>query len=114
MTHRMKRFLAIVSVVAAAAVPSRAAESLRPEEFSAQFPLANVVEGLNAVELTESVYRAAEHRLLNDLRVFNGRGEALPFAVLPPSPPAAPDVRAFELALAPLPARAAARDAALQ
>jgi hypothetical protein len=110
----MKRVLAVCTLAAAAMAPSLAAESLRPEDFRAQVPLANVVEGLNSVELDERVYRAASHRALNDLRVFNARGEALPFAVLPPAPQPPPDVRLIDLALASLPAQRLARDAALQ
>jgi hypothetical protein len=110
----MKRALAALALAFLAVTSSRAAESLRPEDFAAQFPLANVIEGLNALELTEPVYRAATRRSLHDLRVFNAKGEALPFAVLPPAPPAPPDVRVIELALAALPAQAAARDALLQ
>ena len=114
MIHCMKRTLAAFTLAGAAATSSQAAESPRPEEFRARFPLANVVEGLNAVELTEPVYRAAVHRSLNDLRVFNAQGEALPFAVLPPAPQSPPDVRLIDLALTPLPAQQVARDAALQ
>lgn len=114
MTGRMKRVLAVFTLAAAVLTPPLAAGPLRPEEFKAQFPLANVVEGLNAVELDERVYRAASHRSLQDLRVFNARGEALPFAVLPPAPQPPPAVRLIELALAALPAQAVSRDAALQ
>jgi Protein of unknown function (DUF3999) len=114
MTRCLKRALAAFTLAAAATATSPAAESLQPEDFGAQFPLANVVEGLNAVELTESVYRASAHRSLSDLRVFNAKGEALPLAVLPPAPQPPPAVRKIELALAALPAQRDARDAALQ
>lgn len=114
MAHRIERTLAVVTLVVATMGPSLATESLRPEDFRAQFPLANVVEGLNAVELTEPVYRMAGRRSLDDLRVFNARGEVLPFAALPPVPPAVPEVHVVELALAALPARPSARDATLQ
>jgi hypothetical protein len=109
-----KRALAVFTLAVGITVPSLATESLPPEDFRARFPLANVVEGLNAVELTEPVYRAAVHRSLNDLRVFNAQGETLPFAVLPPAPQAPPDVRFIELALTALPAQQVARDAMLQ
>ena len=110
----MKPVLAALILALVAVTSSRAAEAPRPEDFAAQFPLADVTEGLNALELTESVYRAATRRSLNDLRVFNARGEMLPFAALPPAPQAPPDVRVIELALAALPVQAAARDALLQ
>ncbi|MGB2817322.1 MAG: DUF3999 family protein [Burkholderiaceae bacterium] len=114
MRFAARRALAGLTLVVAVMASARAAEPLRPEDFKAQFPLASVVEGLNTLELDERVYRVASHRSLDDLRVFNAKGEVLPFAVLPPSPQPPPEVRVHELALAALPAQAAARDAALQ
>lgn len=111
--------IAALAFVAAAALggvpaPAPAADTLQPSDFAAQFPLADVKEGLNAVELTETVYRAATQRSLRDLRVFNGNGESLPFALLPPLPLPEPAMTATDLKMAPLPRPGEARNAVLQ
>lgn len=115
MTHRMAATAAIAAFALAAGVaPACAADALQPSDFVAQFPLADVKDGLNAVELTEAVYRAATQRSLRDLRVFNANGEALPHALLPPLPPPEPSFTAVDLTLAPLPRPTEARTAVLQ
>ena len=106
--------LAAVAIGAALIRPLAAADALKPSDFAASFPLSGIGEGLHAVELSEAVYRAGSQRSLNDLRIFNANGEALPLAVLPPLPAAPPTVRLIELNFAALPAEPKARDAALQ
>ena len=96
----MKRLIAAVLLSASFAplhaVDRQASEPPRPDDFAVQFPLTDVADGLNALELNEAVYRAATQRRLNDLRVFNAAGEALPLALLPPVPQAPPDVHGDE------------------
>lgn len=64
--------LAVVSLVAIA-------ES--PQDFRYAMPLTpSGAEGLQRVELPVEVHRGAQRADLADLRIFNGRGEPLPFA----------------------------------
>jgi hypothetical protein len=106
--------LVVMSLCALGSAGPHAAEPLQASDFAGVFPLANVNEGLNALEMTEPVYRAATMRSLHDLRVFNGQGDALPLALLPQPPAPSPEMRVVPLTLAALPARTDARDAALQ
>lgn len=69
--------------------------------------------GLNVLTLTEPVYRAAQTRDLRDLRLFNGRGAALPFAFAAPATNAAQAGRTTDLTLVALPAQTQARDKVL-
>ncbi len=86
---------------------SGAAFAQAPQDFAWRAEL-SATPGLNVVTLTEPVYRAVQTPDLRDLRLFNARGEALPFAPVAAPPPVAG--RAHDLKMVPLPAQPQVRD----
>jgi len=96
-------FVALIALVLAAHAET-------PDDFAYRAAL-QATPGLNVINLTEPVFRAAQTSDLRDLRVFNAKGESMPLARLPaariePGP-------AHDLKMVPLPAQAQARDKAL-
>lgn len=83
-------------------------------DFALRLPLSTTGDGLHVIELPEDVYRAAQTRGLDDLRIFNGRDQALPLAFIPAPAPVAPIPTAIDLRLARLPADTEARDSLLR
>lgn len=104
----MKRILHTTAAAALLLVTSigHAADSLKPSDFALRAPLTLAQpDGLHVLELNEAVYRAGTSRTLADLRIFNAKGEALPWAVLPAPPAETKAGAALELVLVPLPAQ---------
>jgi len=81
-----------------------------PQDFAYRVEV-GATPGLNVITLSEAVYRAAQTADLRDLRIFNGKGEALPLTPLP-APKAAPGPT-HELRMVPLPGQVQARDKVL-
>jgi hypothetical protein len=105
-----KALLAACAWVATAA----SGQTLGSADFSVRLPLATTGDGLHVIELPEAVYRAAQTRDLADLRIFNGRDEALSIAFIPAPAPVAPTPPAIDLRLARLPLDSEARDSLLR
>lgn len=75
----MKDICFVLCCVSAFAPAPVCAES--PGDFRVRIPLATQnAEGLHRVEVPLAVYQGAARADLGDLRVFNGRGEKVPFA----------------------------------
>jgi hypothetical protein len=75
-------------VCALAAGSGHAANAPRPDEFAARFELTLPADGpLYRATLPAEAFRYARSANLTDLQVFNGNGEALPFALFEPAQP---------------------------
>lgn len=60
-----------------------------PADFAMQLPLGvSGSDGVVRLTLPQAVYQHAQSPSLDDLRIFNGAGELLPFAFFEPLPPA--------------------------
>ena len=58
--------------------------SVTPDDFSLRLPIkAPAQASLLKIKLPEHVYRASRRANLDDLRIFNASGEAVPMARLP-------------------------------
>jgi hypothetical protein len=67
-------------------MPALAAAAEQPQDFAYGTPVQfEGHEALYEANIPASVYRGVTRRDLGDLRVFNGKGELVPFAVEPPS-----------------------------
>ena len=74
----MKRAFAILAVMCFGAA---SASAQNPNDYRYSIPLVTQnAEGLHRVEIPLAVYQGAARADLGDLRVFNGRGEKVPFA----------------------------------
>jgi hypothetical protein len=82
-------------------LPASAAE--RPEQFAYAVPVEiGAGEALQRLEIPQAAYAGSVGAQLADLRVFNGRGEAVPFAFLPRTAPESPQPDAAALRFFPL------------
>lgn len=78
----MRFIVTVVSLILAWAAVAQAEEGL--QDYRQHLPLTLSGEGpWYRVELPMAVYYAAEHGDLRDLRVFNGQGQAMAYALLP-------------------------------
>jgi hypothetical protein len=92
----------VIAAMLFALVPSLA-DPQPLSDFSMRQPI--VADGSKAffrVELPDAVYDGAARADVGDLRVFNGDGDAVPFAFLPPRAPLAAARERRQLALFPL------------
>jgi len=105
---------ALVALLDAAAQAGAAGDLPTREQFAFSLPIA--LEGNGAVyrlELPREVYRECVDPQLQDLRVLNGRGEVVPFALRQPSSQVRRAAEPVRLALFPLHGDPAAAVAAL-
>ncbi len=91
----------------AAACTLTVAQAQAPAEFAQRRGVVVAGEGLQALQLDEAVYRAAQTPDLRDVRLFNAAGEALPWMRLAAPPPPRPAPAALPMVT--LPAEALAR-----
>lgn len=78
----MRFIVTVVSLILAWAAAAQAEEGL--QDYRQHLPLTLSGEGpWYRVELPMAVYYAAEHGDLRDMRVFNGQGQAMAYALLP-------------------------------
>jgi hypothetical protein len=85
----------------ACSLPAAAAE--RPEDFAYAVPVEiGAGEALQRLEIPQAVYGGSVEAYLADLRVFNGRGEIVPFAFLPRAVPESAESDAVPLRFFPL------------
>lgn len=106
----LKAMFVMCTWVASAAV----AQTPGSADFAVRLPLKTTGDGLHVIELPEAVYRAAQARDLEDLRIFNAQDQALPIAFVPPPAPEAPAPTAMDLRIARLPADSEARESLLR
>jgi hypothetical protein len=82
-------------------LPAAAAE--RPDDFAYAVPVEiGAGEALQRLEIPQAVYAGSVEAYLADLRVFNGRGETVPFAFLPRAVPESAESEAVPLRFFPL------------
>jgi hypothetical protein len=68
-------------------LPSTIAADEAPDAYAYRLPLRTGAQAFQRVTLPATVYEHLAYADLRDLRVFNGAGEIVPFAVVPPVPP---------------------------
>jgi hypothetical protein len=108
------RLLIMRALVATCTWVVTVASAQSSADFAMRLPLSTTGDGLHVIDLPEAVYRAAQTRDLADLRIFNGRDQALPIAFIPAPAPMAPIPPAIDLRLARLPVDSEARDSLLR
>lgn len=95
--------LARLALALAAVVLAFEAFAQAPRDFAWRFSLATQGEhAYYALRLPAAVYEGAVRDDLGDLRIFNGDGSAVPYAMLPLPAPARERAETFDLALFPL------------
>jgi hypothetical protein len=77
---------AILGVVAVTGLPAAAAE-LSPQDFAYEVPIATPGSGAAyRLPIPLEIYRNVAHEDLSDVRVFNARGEVVPYEIETPAP----------------------------
>lgn len=98
-----------------ASVTVLGADATTPGQFAIRLPIVTSQrDGVHALALTEQVYLSSSSRELADLRIFNAKGEALPWVKLPTAAVEAKLGDQIELTLVPLPAETDSRSTLLQ
>lgn len=114
MRGRLPTFAAVFVALAAAVLAPATLAQERPDDYAAVAPLTLAApEGLQRLHLTLPVLRASRSEGLSDLRLFNGKGESLPYSLVPPQAGQAARTAALPLFPWPMPPAADPRGAAL-